>query len=184
LLGLLIILIVGVPTVFLRTAFTTFDVPQLTLLWVLAVAVALVGVYRVLVTGVVERGPLALTVASVTFLAALVFTSVLSDQPWVAFTGLTVRGAGAITYGLCLGLLHAVYRLGRRRSLQPIVLAFVGAHGLVVLYALVQAYGLDPFTWGAGNLYVGPVFSTLGNPNFSAGYVGLTLPLLVWVAFG
>jgi hypothetical protein len=65
-----------------------------------------------------------------------------------------------------------------------VVLAFVGAHGLVVLYALVQAYGFDPFTWGAGILYVGPVFSTLGNPNFSAGYVGLTLPLLVWAAFG
>ncbi len=88
------VMVVGVPTVFLRTAFTTFDVPQLTLLWVLAVAVVLVGVYRVLVTGVVERGPLALTVASVAFLAALVLTSVFSDQPWVAFTGLTVRGAG------------------------------------------------------------------------------------------
>lgn len=184
LLGLLIVLIVGVPTVFLRTTFTTFDVPQLTVLWVLAVAVALVGVYRVLVTGVVERGPLVLTVTSASFLAALVLTSVLSEQPWVAFTGLTVRGAGAITYGLCLVLMHAVYRLGRRRSLQPVVLAFVVAHALVVLYALLQAYGLDPFTWGAGILYVGPVFSTLGNPNFSAGYVGLTLPLVVWVAFG
>ncbi len=184
LLGLLIILIVGVPTVFLRTAFTTFDVPQLTLLWVLAVAVALVGVYRVLVTGVVERGPLALTVASVAFLAALVLTSVFSDQPWVAFTGLTVRGAGAVTYGLCLGLMHAVYRLGRRGSLKPLVLAFIGAHGLVVFYALMQAYELDPFTWGVGNLSTGPIFSTLGNANFSSGYVGLTLPLLVWMAFG
>ncbi len=184
LLVLLIVLIVGVPTIFLRTTFTTFDVPQLTLLWVLAVAVGLVGVYRVLVFGVIERGPRALTVASVAFLAALVFTSVLSDQPWVAFTGLTVRGAGAITYGLCLGLMHTVYRLGRRRSLEPLVLAFVGAHGLVVLYALMQAYGLDPFAWGVGNISTGPVFSTLGNANFSSGYVGLTLPLLVWVAFG
>ncbi len=184
LLSLLIILIVAVPTVFVRTTFTTFDAPQLTLLWVLAVAIALIGVYRVLVSGVVERGPQMLTLASVAFLSALVITSVLSDQPWVAFTGLTVRGAGAVTYGLCLILMHAVYRLGRRRSLESLLLAFVGAHGLVVLYALMQAYGLDPFTWGAGILYVGPVFSTLGNPNFSAGYVGLTLPLVVWVAFG
>lgn len=184
LLGLLILLIVGVPTIFLRTTFTTFDIPQITLLWLLAVAVGLVGAYRVLVSGVIERGPRVLTVTSGAFLSALVLTSLLSDQPWVAFTGLTVRGAGAITYGLCLVLMHAVYRLGRRRSLQPVVLAFVVAHALVVLYALLQAYGLDPFTWGAGILYVGPVFSTLGNPNFSAGFVGLTLPLVVWVAFG
>ena len=127
LLGLLIVLIVGVPTVFLRTTFTTFDISQITLLWVLAVSVGLVGVYRFLVAGVVELGPLTLTVASAAFLGALLLTSVLSDQPWVSFTGLTVRGAGAISYGLCLVLLHVVYRLGRRRSLQPLVLAFVGS---------------------------------------------------------
>jgi hypothetical protein len=54
----------------------------------------------------------------------------------------------------------------------------------VAAYALLQAYESDPFTWGTGILYVGPVFSTLGNPNFSSGYLGLTLPLLVWLAFG
>ena len=181
LLVLLVILIVGVPTVFLRTTFTTFDIPQLTLLWVLAVSVAIIRVYRAVVSGVVERGPRVLTVASVAFLFALVLTSVLSDQPWVAFTGLTVRGAGAITYGLCLVLMHSVYQLGRRRSLRPVVSAFVVAHALVVIYALLQAYGLDPFSW---SFYVGPVFSTLGNPNFSAGCIGLTLPLVTWVAFG
>ncbi|MBT4187402.1 MAG: hypothetical protein HOE14_09340, partial [Gemmatimonadales bacterium] len=179
LLVLLVILIVGVPTVFLRTTFTTFDIPQLTLLWVLAVSVAIIRVYRAVVSGVVERGPRVLTVASVAFLFALVLTSVLSDQPWVAFTGLTVRGAGAITYGLCLVLMHSVYQLGRRRSLRPVVSAFVVAHALVVIYALLQAYGLDPFSWGAG----WPVFSTLGNPNFSAGYIGLTLPLVTWMVF-
>ena len=184
LLGLLIVLIVGVPTIFLPTTFTTFDVPQLTLLWVLAVAVVLVGLHRIVVSGVVEFGPPALTVASVCFLVALVLTSVLSDQPWVAFTGLTVRGAGAISYGLCLGLLYAAFWLSRHSSVKPLVLAFVGAHGLVVLYALLQAHDLDPFVWPPGILYVGPVFSTLGNPNFSSGYVALTLPLLTWLAFG
>ena len=184
LLGLLMALIVGVPTVFLRTTFSTFDIPQLVTLWVLAVGVVLIGLYRVIISGVIERGPTLLTVTSAGFLGALVLTSVLSSQPWVAFTGLTVRGAGAVTYGLCLALLHAAYRLGRRQSLEPIVLAFCGAHGIVAAYALLQAYESDPFTWGAGILYVGPVFSTLGNPNFSSGYLGLTLPLLVWLAFG
>ena len=117
--GLLIALIIGVPTVFLRTTFSTFDVPQLVTLWVLAVGVVLVGLYRVIVSGVIERGPTSLTVTSTGFLGALVLTSVLSSQPWIAFTGLTVRGAGAITYGLCLALLHAAYRLGRRHSLEP-----------------------------------------------------------------
>lgn len=181
---LLILLIIGAPTIFLRNTLSTFDIPQLTLLWTLAGAVALIGFHRLIDSGNLTIGPPALTITSACFLAALFLTSVLSEQPWVAFTGLPGRGAGALAYGLCLGLLHTVYRLGRRRSLEPVVLAFVAAHVVVVGYALVQAGGLDPFVWSSGELYVGPVFSTLGNPNFSAGYVGLTLPLLVWVPFG
>ncbi len=183
-LGLLVVLIVGVPTVFLRKSFSTFDIPQVSIFWLLAVAVAFVGIYRIAVSGVVERGPHVLTFASVCFLGALALTSALSSQPWVAFSGLPVRGAGALTYALCLGLLHSVYRLGRRQPLHAVVLAFVCAHGVVAGYALLQAYGLDPFVWNTGPLYVGPVFSTLGNPNFSSAYLGLTLPLLVWVPFG
>jgi hypothetical protein len=64
-----------------------------------------------------------------------------------------------------------------------LLFAFVAGHALVVSYALIQAYGLDPYNWGVGDVYVSPVFSTLGNPNFSAGYVGLTLPILVWATF-
>ena len=151
LLGLILVLVVGVPTVFYRRSFLTFDIPQLTLLWVLTVAILLVGMFRLFESGVVTRGPVSLTVTSGYFLAALVLTSAVSELPWVAFTGLTVRGAGAITYGLCLGLLHAVFRLGTRRSLYPVVMAIAAAHGLVVLYALLQAFGLDPFSWGTGD---------------------------------
>lgn len=187
LLGSLVVMAVGTPTVFLRTSFSTFDIPQLTLLWLTSLAVLIVGAYRVAVTGVVWRGPRSLAVASGAFLAALALSTALSEQPWVAFTGLTVRGAGALTYAACVLVLHAVYGLCRRRSAEPLVYALVAAHGLVVLYALMQAYGLDPFTWGVegqGPLWGTGVFSTLGNPNFSAGFLGLTLPLLVWVAFG
>ena len=181
----LAILIVGTPSVFLRTTMMPFYIPQLTFFWVIAVAVLLVGVYRVAVSGVLDRGPRSLTIASAAFVSALVLTSVVSPQPWVAITGLPVRGAGAFTYVLCLVLLHAVFGLTRRRSTEPLLWAFVCTHGLVVLYGLLQAYGLDPISWGADTSYIGNlVFSTLGNSNFSAGYVGLTMPLLVWVAFG
>lgn len=183
--ALLIVAIVGVPTFFLQESLSVFVIPQVVLLWTVAVAVLLVALYRIAVTGGIERGPTVVSVASGSFLAALVVSSVLSSQTWVALTGLTVRGAGAITYGLCVGLLHAVFRLGKRRSLEPLVNAFVVVHVAVVAYALLQAYGLDPWSWTqTADKYYGPVFSTLGNSNFSAGFVALTLPLLVWVPFG
>ena len=185
LLVVLIVLIVGAPTVFLRTAMLTFTIPQVTYLWVTSVVVLLIGLYRVLISGEFDRGPLPYSIALSAFAAALALVTIVSPQPWVSFTGLPARGAGALTYLLCLVLLHVVCGLAQRRSSEPLVLAFVATHALVVLYALLQAYGLDPISWGVDTRFVGvQVFSTLGNGNFSSGYVGLTLPLLVWVAFG
>ena len=163
----------------------TFTIPQVTYLWVTSVVVLLIGVYRVAVSGEVDSGPKSYWMALSAFAAALALVTIVSPQPWVSFTGLPARGAGALTYLLCLVLLHVVYGLAQRRPSEPLVLAFVATHALVVLYALLQAYGLDPISWGTDTRFVGvQVFSTLGNGNFSSGYVGLTLPLLVWVAFG
>ena len=185
LLAALAVLIVSTPTVFLRGTMFPFYLSKLTIFWVAASVVVLVGLYRVAMLGVLDRGPRSLTVVSGAFISALVLTSVVSPQPWVAFMGLPVRGAGAFTYLLCLALLHAVFGLTRRRSINPLVWSFICAHCLVVLYALLQAYGLDPISWGADTGSVGNrVFSTLGNANFSSGYVALTLPFLVWMAFG
>ena len=106
---LLVVLIVGVPTVFLRSTYSTFDIPQLTVLWVVAIGVLLTAVYTAVVSGRPERIPRTVVVAMAGFLFALALTTVLSPQPWVAFTGLTVRGAGALTYALGVGLLYAVF---------------------------------------------------------------------------
>jgi tetratricopeptide (TPR) repeat protein len=185
LLALLVVGAVGVPLLLSYNPFLTADILRLTLLWAIGIAVLFVGVYRTAVLGRLERSPVPVAATSAGLLVALVVTSLLSRQTWVSFTGLTVRGAGALTYGLCLGLLHAVFRLGRRRTLEPLVQAFAVAHAVVVLYALLQAYGLDPLSWNTQDAsYYGAVFSTLGNPNFASGFVGLTLPLLVWIPFG
>ena len=185
LLIVLVVLIVGTPTVFLRTVMLSFTIPQITFLWVAAVLVLALVLYRIAVGGELDRGPMPYLVAASSFAVGLVLTTIVSSQPWVAFTGLPARGAGAFTYLLCLVVLHAVYGLTRRRSSEPLVLAFVATHALIVFYALLQAYGVDPVTWGADLTHIGVlVFSTMGQANFSSGYVGLTLPLLVWVGFG
>ncbi|SVB50655.1 uncharacterized protein METZ01_LOCUS203509, partial [marine metagenome] len=181
LLIVLVVLIVGTPTVFLRTVMLNFTIPQITFLWVAAVLVLALGLYRIAVGGELDRGPMSYLVAASSFAVGLVLTTIVSPQPWVAFTGLPARGAGAFTYLLCLVVLYAVYGLTRRRSSEPLVLAFVATHALIVFYALLQAYGVDPVTWSGDLTHIGvQVFSTMGQANFSSGYVGLTLPLLVW----
>ena len=182
---LIVALIVGTPTVFYRKVFFTFQIPQLTFFWMATTAILLVGVYRVAIVGVLDRAPRPLTVGSGCFVLALVLSTVMSPQPWAAFSGLTARGAGAFSYLLCIGLLHTVYGLVRRRSAEPLVWAMIAANLVVATYALLQAFGADLIDWAGDDLYVGNlVFSTFGNANFSAGFVGLTMPLLVWLPFG
>ena len=48
LVAMLVVLLVGAPTVFLRTTMRPFYIPKLTFFWVAVSVVVLVGVYRVL----------------------------------------------------------------------------------------------------------------------------------------
>ena len=105
LVSLLVILIVVVPVVFVRASFSTFDIPKLVVFWVQAIAIAFVWIHRLGCSDSFRSGPNSLVVTSIAFVAALVVSSSVSSQPWVAFTGLTARGSGAVTYALCLVLL-------------------------------------------------------------------------------
>jgi len=180
----LVVLIVATPTVFLRNTFSTFDVPQVTVLWLSAMTLGFLVLVRRLLFERDATLPRVVMVAAAVFLVSLGLNVAFSPQPWVALTGLPVRSAGALTYGLCLLVLYSVYSIVTRRGPVMIVTAFVVAHAFVSGYALLQAYGGDPYQWGEGELWVGPVFSTLGNPNFSAAYLALTLPFVALMSLG
>ena len=94
------------------------------------------------------------------------------------FTGNQEKTHGLVFYfGLFsfFWLLRSLSPNQQKRLLQVSFLAFFG----VVLYSLFQRFGLDPLS-NAYNSRLDPwrIFSTLGNPNYLAGYVLLILPLL------
>lgn len=94
------------------------------------------------------------------------------------FTGNQEKTHGLVLYfGLfCFfWLLRTLSPIQQKRLLQVSFLGFLG----VVLYSLFQRFGLDPLS-NAYNSRLDPwrIFSTLGNPNYLAGYVLLILPLL------
>lgn len=183
-LACVVLLVVATPTVFHRGTFSTFDVLQVTILWLSTITLGLVVLVRRFLFKPGVRLSQPVVIAASVFLTSLGLNMAFSPQPWVAFTGLSVRGAGTLTYSLCLLVLLVVHQIVVRRGPTTIVAAFLTAHAVVAGYALLQAYGGDPFEWGEGELWVSPVFSTLGNPNFSAAYLSLTLPLVAWMSLG
>lgn len=72
-------------------------------------------------------------------------------------------------------ILRALSQTEKKRLFSVTFLGFLG----VTVYALFQKYGLDPLrqTYNT-RLDLWRIFSTLGNPNYLAGYVLLVLPLL------
>ena len=170
--------IVAVPTIMWR-AMSSLEILKATVLVVLVLVLVALRSYRVVAAGFFERAPRLLMWSTAAFAGALVVTSMLSPQPWVAFTGAPMRGIGAVTYLACLVLLGGVFRDYRKRSVEPLLSAFLAAHAVVVGYALLQSFGADPFSWIDKMAIGGYVSSTLLNPNFSSSFVAITLPLVV-----
>ena len=174
----LLAVIVAVPTIMWRPVFNQ-EILKATVLVVLVLVLVALRSYRVVAAGFFERAPRLLMWSTAAFAGALVVTSMLSPQPWVAFTGAPMRGIGAVTYLACLVLLGGVFRDYRKRSVEPLLSAFLAAHAVVVGYALLQSFGADPFNWIDKKAIGGYVSSTLLNPNFSSSFVAITLPLVV-----
>lgn len=115
---------------------------------------------------------------AIAVLLAMAIASVVVGNPIESFFGEYGRGGGWLVYavGVVLMLLLQAELDVRRARIVATVLA--GSAGAVVLYALVQVAGFEPL----GAPSEGAVLSTLGQVNFVAGFSGMALPLLSWLA--
>lgn len=156
-----------------------FDMMKWTVVVLAAAAVGITGAARIFVRGRAELpwGPVAWAVAA--FLVGLVAATVTSDAPVVSLLGVHRRYSGLLLYASCALLLVAVLRRFDERSASSLALAIAAGAVGMTLYGLLQLVGADPFPFEGR--YSG-IFSTVGNPNFAAGYLGATLPLVLWPA--
>lgn len=165
--------------VFYRGSFDPFSVVKATIVVAGALAVALWGVSRMTGSPSLRSSLEPFQVAVAAFLLAVLVSTVVSDHPLRSFVGAYSRYTGAVTYVACAGLAVATLRLLRGRDVAWIAYAVMAATGVVAVYAVLQRLGVDP--WGWDRLDVGRgVFSTLGNPNFAAGYLGVGLVPVAW----
>ena len=94
--------------------------------------------------------------------------------------GTSGRNTGFLTY-FAFGTLFIASAVATNwRMAKYFMVAVGGALGINAIYGFFQALGKDPFKWE--NPY-SPVVGTLGNPNFSAAFLGMgvafTLPFIL-----
>lgn len=173
--------VAGVPVIFLRFTNDPFNIPKLALL-LAAVAVGLTALFIELLQG--RRFPALREMAlpALALVGPLMIATALSPYRWWALFGEYQRFQGLIPHLLAIGLgvLVAVTFAGdAERPVRWLTVAGAIAGG----YSVAQYFGIDVFQWAQQFGGEVAVTSTLGNTNFSGGFLAICLPIAasLWV---
>jgi O-antigen ligase len=134
-----------------------------------ACAIALLIIYRKqIMLGSVKL----VIVISTLFFVWIIVISIRSDaNATESLLGVSGRQTGLITYVALLSLtLLAITKVNNKLMIN-IVSSLIFCGFISAAYALIQAFGIDPFNWI--NPY-SPVFGFFGNPNFLSSFMGIT----------
>jgi hypothetical protein len=172
----LVFMTAAIPLLFVRSLNDPINVPKLSLL---LIGIAIVAAIRAveLMKGASLDGLRRLLLPAALISAPLTIAWALSPyRGWSAF-GHYPRFTGLVPYlaVILFGVLLADAFAGRGRELQWSLLIAGGGAGV---YALIQAVGLDPFSWTIRGLEAERlVVATLGNSNFAGGFFAIVLPV-------
>lgn len=173
-----------VPAMFLKSTLGVFSVVKLSVLWALMmVALALWAGWR-LDEGRPAPRSKALRYGGA-FLAVSAIATALSPYRVTALLGHYFVNAGLVSlalYFLAAFLVFALY-WSRPGALEELCRAGAAAAFVVTGYQLIQEVGLDWHSW----LLLGRLApwegGALGNPNFTGGFLGATLPFSLYLIF-
>ncbi|MDQ3877365.1 MAG: O-antigen ligase family protein [Actinomycetota bacterium] len=170
-------LVVALPIVFLRVLSDPFNVPKLAVLFAgVAMAAGLRAVE--LLQGVSFEGLKRLWIPATAVVGALLLSWIFSSYRGWSLIGEYNRLEGLLPYVavVVFGVLVADGFVGRLRSLSW---AFVVAGAITAAYGCLQYAHIDIFTWTAYGAEQHNATSTLGNPEFTGGFLSIVLPVAV-----
>jgi O-antigen ligase len=109
----------------------------------------------------------------------LLVTTVATDVKYTAIFGEFHRNNGFLSYLAMIILMAAAALVFNLKSVNR-YFTFLGITGLVLsFYGLLQGLGMDPVGW---NIVYNPFITTLGNPNFTSGFLGLAGIAILYLA--
>jgi len=101
----------------------------------------------------------------------LLLSTVTTDVKHVAIFGEFHRNNGFLSYFSMVILMAAGSLVFNLKSTNRYFTFFGGAGLLVTFYGILQGLGADPVGW---KIDYNPFITTLGNPNFTSGFLGLS----------
>ncbi|MBW3664877.1 MAG: tetratricopeptide repeat protein [Actinobacteria bacterium] len=172
--------VAGAAVVFWRATYDVFNTVKVTWIVVGVIVLLAIGAVRVNRTRRLTVPRTRLWWALGAFTVLLLLATVTSQTPMRSFVGDPGRHTGAAAYLAYVILMVFAVRLHLRQPANHLAVALVLASVPVAVYALAQAADVGPFDWQA--VEGGPqVVSSFGNADFLAAWLGITVPLAVWL---
>jgi putative inorganic carbon (hco3(-)) transporter len=120
------------------------------------------------------------TIALAAFLLFAAVSVVASDAPGIALRGEVAHSSGLVLYLSAAVISAFVASVADDGWFRLLLRSFVVTAGLVGIYGMIQGAGLDPLPWA--DVGRSAAFSTLGQQNFAAGYLGAAVTGCLGVA--
>ncbi|MDA2936608.1 O-antigen ligase family protein, partial [Patescibacteria group bacterium AH-259-L05] len=114
------------------------------------------------------------------FIIILGIATIFSQSPHMSFWGYYFRKMGYIMWlHFFVFFLVLFFNLKNKRQILHIFYTIIIATTIAVLYGFMQISGFDVFTWFEPAYRTHRIFSTLGQPNFFASWLLLTIPVVI-----
>jgi len=173
-----IILVISLPLVFNPKFLDAFALPKVTILRVIVLIMLSSWILKTLESGEFSWRESSLNLPILVFVLVTFVATIFSTNPYHSFfgqhmyhmEGLWATLIYAILYFLVITNLD-VYKI------HKIILVFLIASAITVVYGLLQHFGIEFVNW-----QVSPkerIFSSMGNPNFFAGFLVMAIPLSI-----
>lgn len=113
------------------------------------------------------------------FAIALLVTTITTDVKYTAIFGEFHRNNGFLSYIAMVVLMAAASLVFNLKSINR-YFTFFAVTGLILsFYGILQGLGADPVGW---KIDYNPFITTLGNPNFTSGFLGLSGIAILYLA--
>jgi O-antigen ligase len=113
------------------------------------------------------------------FAAGLLISTLATDVKYTAIFGEFHRNNGFLSYFAMIVLMAASSLVFNLKSVNRYFIFFGIAGLLLTCYGILQGIGADPVGW---KLDYNPFITTLGNPNFTSGFLGLSGIAILYLA--
>jgi len=113
------------------------------------------------------------------FAVGLLISTVATDVKYTAIFGEFHRNNGFLSYFAMIILMSAGSLVFNLKSANRYFTFFGVAGLLLTFYGILQGLGADPVGW---NIDYNPFITTLGNPNFTSGFLGLSGIAILYLA--